>query len=113
MTGQDPTAARNAYLAQVLANPPAHRQPCAADCGQPLTSWHTDAEDRRWHPDCLPDGTTMTPEVVTITKADLAQLLAVATLYIDSFAPDERLSLGGLTAVQGIEEIVESHGRRY
>jgi hypothetical protein len=59
VTDQGPTAARLQYLAQVLANPPASRQPCAADCGQPLTQWHVDAEGRHWHPECLPAGTAM------------------------------------------------------
>ena len=52
-------------------------------------------------------------DLVLISRTDLDRLVAVATLYLDSFGPDEKLSAGGLMALQDIEETVERHGRRY
>lgn len=74
MTDQDPTAARLEHLARVLSTPPASRQPCAANCGRPLTSWHVDAEGRHWHPDCLPAGTPMPVPAEELIRKLEAQL---------------------------------------
>jgi hypothetical protein len=52
-------------------------------------------------------------ENVTVPCRDLDCLLAVATLYVDSFAPDEMMTLPEKFALQDVEEVVERHGRRY
>lgn len=39
--------------------PKATARTCAADCGQPLTTWHVGADGRLWHPACLPSGTPL------------------------------------------------------
>ena len=52
-------------------------------------------------------------ENITIPRFDLDCLLAVATLYIDSFRPDEMMTLPEKFALQDVEEVVKSHGRRY
>lgn len=51
------------------------------------------------------------PEMTTLPAADLGQLLAVATLYLDSFGDDEMMTLP--VPLQYVEEIVERYGRRY
>jgi hypothetical protein len=52
-------------------------------------------------------------ENVTVPRRDLDCLLAVATLYVDSFTPDEMMTLPEKFALQDVEEVVERHGRRY
>ena len=52
-------------------------------------------------------------ETVTIPRGDLDHLLAVATLYVGAFRPDEMMTLPEKFGVQVIEEVVERHGRRY
>jgi hypothetical protein len=52
-------------------------------------------------------------ENVTVPRRDLDCLLAVATMYVDSFAPDEMMTLPEKFALQDVEEVVERHGRRY
>jgi hypothetical protein len=47
-----------------------------------------------------------------LTDAEVGALLAVATLYVDSFAEDEAMSLTELMRLQEIEDILERHGRR-
>ncbi len=56
---------------------------------------------------------TETSGQVTIDEADLGQLLAVATLYVSSFAEDEMMTLPEKLRLQMIEEILEKHGRGY
>jgi hypothetical protein len=56
---------------------------------------------------------TETAETVTIPRADLDALLAVATLYIGAFRPGEPMTLPEKLALQDVEEVVERHGRRY
>jgi hypothetical protein len=52
-------------------------------------------------------------ETVTIPKFDLDALLAVATLYVDSFADDEMMTLPERMRLQDVEDIVERYGKRY
>ena len=52
-------------------------------------------------------------ENVPVPRRDLDLLLAVATLYIDSFAPDELMTLPGKLMLQDVEDVVERYGRRY
>jgi hypothetical protein len=52
-------------------------------------------------------------ETVTLPTTDLDHLLAVATLYLESFGPEEKFSLVGLMSLQEIEAVVERYGRRY
>jgi len=52
-------------------------------------------------------------ETVTLPTTDLDHLLAVATLYLESFGPEEKYSFVGLMALQEIETVVERYGRRY
>ncbi len=53
------------------------------------------------------------PEMITLPETDLGQLLAVATLYLDAFSDDDRMTLPEKMRLQYVEEIVERHGRRY
>lgn len=52
-------------------------------------------------------------ETVTIPRFDLDSLLAVATLYLGAFRPDERMTLPEKLALQNIEGVVERHGTRF
>ena len=52
-------------------------------------------------------------EQVPLSRRDLDVLLAVATLYVDSFSPDEAMALPQKFALQDVEEVVNRHGRRY
>lgn len=57
--------------------------------------------------------TAAEPEQVTIARYELDQLLAVATMYVDAFAPDEMLTLPGKLALQEVEAILAKYGKRY
>ena len=75
----------------------------------PLDS--TSSEENRMSTDGLPgeqSGTQQAP-----TANDFGQLLAVATLYVDSFKEDELMSLPEKLRLQEVEAILERHGRRY
>ena len=50
---------------------------------------------------------------MTLPRYELDQLLAVATMYIDAFEPDEMMSLPAKLMLQEVEAIVERYGRRY
>ena len=50
---------------------------------------------------------------VTIDRADLDQLLAVATLYIGAFREDETMTLPERMRLQMVEDVVEKLGKRY
>ena len=52
-------------------------------------------------------------ESVTLPRYELDHLLAVATMYIDAFEPDELMSLPAKLRLQEVEAIVERYGRRY
>ena len=52
-------------------------------------------------------------EEIKTFRADLDSLLAVATLYLDSFKPDEMMTLPEKLRLQDVEEVVNRHGRRY
>ena len=52
-------------------------------------------------------------ENVTLTRGDLDCLLAVATLYLNSFTDDELMTLPGKFLYQDVEDVVKRHGRRY
>lgn len=60
-----------------------HRRTCAADCGQPLTRWHVDADGRHWHPGCLPPGTAMAPSL----QEQVRQLTAALDLATEFRIP--------------------------
>lgn len=53
------------------------------------------------------------PESVTLPRYELELLLAVATTYVDAFAPDEMMTLPGKLLLQDVEAILERYGRRY
>lgn len=50
---------------------------------------------------------------VTLDAYDLDLLLAVATIYVDAFAPEEMLTLPGKLVLQDVEALLERYGRRY
>lgn len=52
-------------------------------------------------------------ETVPLPRRDLDVLLAVATLYLDSFADDELMTLPEKFRLQDVEDVVKRHGRRY
>jgi hypothetical protein len=52
-------------------------------------------------------------ERVLLSRRDLDILLAVATLYVDSFNPDEAVTLPQKLVLQDVEDVVQRHGRRY
>ena len=52
-------------------------------------------------------------EHVSLPRSDLDCLLAVATLYLNSFAPDERVTLPEKHAYQDVQDVVRRHGSRY
>ena len=52
-------------------------------------------------------------EAVTISRYDLDQLLAAATVYVEAFEPDEMMTLPGKLALQEVEAVLEKYGRRY
>ena len=52
-------------------------------------------------------------ENVPVPRCDLDVLLAVATLYIDAFTPDEMMTLPGKLMLQDVEDVVKRYGRRY
>lgn len=61
---------------------------------------------------CCQDGPD-NQSAVSLTSTEIEALLAVATLYVDSFAEDEAMSLPELQRLQEIEDILARHGRRY
>lgn len=63
----------------------------------------------------LPEPPVADPEeqTVVVLKSEWESLLAVGTLYVDSFGPDEMVTFPERFFLQGIEEIVEKHGKRY
>jgi hypothetical protein len=52
-------------------------------------------------------------ETVPLPRRDLDVLLAVATLYLASFTPDEMMTLPEKLSLQDVEDVVKRHGRRY
>jgi hypothetical protein len=52
-------------------------------------------------------------ENASLPRRDLDVLLAVATLYLDAFRPDEMMTLPEKLSLQDVEEVVKRHGRRY
>ena len=50
---------------------------------------------------------------VAIPHRHLDLLLAVATLYVDAFGPDEMMTLAGTLLLQDVEAILDTYGRRY
>ena len=58
-------------------------------------------------------GERAAPETVPLPRRDLDVLLAVATLYVDSFNPDEVMTLPEkLLRLQDVEDVVKRYGRR-
>lgn len=55
----------------------------------------------------------MDDDTVSLTEAEIGALLALATLYVDSFKDDETMSFTGRMRLQEIEDILDRHGRRY
>jgi hypothetical protein len=48
-----------------------------------------------------------------LTETEIEALLAVATLYVDSFKQDELMTLPERMRLQEIEDLLDRHGRRY
>ena len=46
-------------------------------------------------------------------KRDLDILLAVATIYVDAFSPDEMMTLPERMRLQDVEDVLERRGKRY
>ena len=55
----------------------------------------------------------MPDDSVTVERYELDTLLAVATLYLDAFTPDETMTLPERFALQGVEDVVAKYGKRY
>ena len=53
------------------------------------------------------------PENVTLPRHELDLLLAVATMYVNAFEPDEMMSLPAKLMLQDVEAILDRYGRRY
>ena len=51
-------------------------------------------------------------EAGRLTDAEIDQLLAVATLYVDAFTDDDTMTAAERMRLQQIEDILERHGRR-
>lgn len=54
-----------------------------------------------------------TDEQVTLPRGELDTLLAVATLYLESFTDDELMTLPEKMTHQDVEAVVAKYGRRY
>ena len=52
-------------------------------------------------------------DLTVIPTPDLTCLLAVATLYLESFAQDELMTLPERLRLQEVEDVLKRHGRRY
>ena len=52
-------------------------------------------------------------DAVTVPRTDFDALLAVATLYVNAFTEDERMTLPERMRLQEVEDVLERHGRRY
>jgi hypothetical protein len=52
-------------------------------------------------------------ETVAVPRHDFEVLLAVATLYLDSFSDSDTMTLPEKFAFQDVEEVVHRHGRWY
>jgi hypothetical protein len=52
-------------------------------------------------------------ETRPLSAEEINALLAVATLYVDSFKDDEAMTLPERMRLQEIEDILDRHGRRY
>lgn len=58
----------------------------------------------------------MEPEggvTVTLLESELGQLLAVATLYLDTYGEDDQMTYAEAARVGEVTAIVEKYGRRY
>ena len=49
---------------------------------------------------------------MTLPRYELDQLLAVATIYVNAFEPDELMDLPAKLMLQEVEAILERYGRR-
>ena len=49
---------------------------------------------------------------MTLPRYELDQLLAVATIYVNAFEPDEMMDLPEKLRLQEVEAILERYGRR-
>lgn len=58
-------------------------------------------------------GTAESDDQVTLSRADFDTLLAVATLYLNSFTEDELMTLPGKLIYQQVEDVVARYGHRY
>lgn len=72
-----------------------------------------DGHDGRDPGACMKNGQELAPETRTVFRYELDRLLAVATLYLDAFAPDEATTLPGKLMLQDVEDVVAKYGRRY
>lgn len=52
-------------------------------------------------------------EPVTVPAREWDLLLAVATVYVESFSYEDRMSLGQRILLRDVEAVVDKHGRKY
>ncbi|MCX5209751.1 hypothetical protein OG689_10695 [Kitasatospora sp. NBC_00240] len=69
---------------------------CAAVCGRPLTTWHVGADDRLWHPACLPDGTLLQKVLSPAAAARRIAQLEAELARLQAADPHHYLSTGCL-----------------
>ena len=65
------------------------------------------------HPIVMQTRVRTDAEPVTINRADLDHLLAVATMYVKAFGEDEMMTLPEKFALQEVEAVLVRYGRRY
>jgi hypothetical protein len=58
-------------------------------------------------------GHPLEDQSAVVDRSELDQLLAVATLYVDSFGADELMTLPERFRLQEVEMILDRYGRRY
>ena len=60
-----------------------------------------------------PGVTEVAPGRVAISKQDFEMLLAVATMYVEAFEPDEKMTLVERLRLAQVEDLLAKYGRRY
>ena len=57
--------------------------------------------------------TEIAPGRLAISKQDFEMLLAVATMYVEAFEPDEKMTLVERLRLVQVEDLLAKYGRRY
>ena len=57
--------------------------------------------------------TEIAPGRLSISKQDFEMLLAVATMYVEAFEPDEKMTLVERLRLAQVEDLLAKYGRRY